>query len=393
MAKHITLSGLAKAHQERVNLVAERELPSGGGSDEEEDFQGKITAAFEENQSFVEFTGYPSNFIRHWVEIMTPFSLNARKRGPNPKSSLSDALLCYLTFLHLEVDEPVLAKTLDIGISQLNKNIERIRSILNSALKTKWPDLAPRPLDDDERPMPGIGLLIDTITTECYRPKGRFGEVKHYFDGHHKVYGLKTEVAVTAARPHVAIFASAHEPGSTGDYTMHKANFRNYLDYLRKTPEEREWDGDDGRIASWGALMDKEYIGPATDTPGERRVTPIKGAQLTAQDEAANKGKGKARVPVEQYFGRLVMKHGILFGVYKYDHSNFDMDFENCCMLTNEDISASELTLEDGEFYQKFLDARVERWNAAERKRKASRDKYKVGKKQKLEKVQKYVGE
>ena len=323
---------------------------------------------------------------------MTPFSLNARKRGPAPKSSLSDALLCYLTHIHLDTEDDVLAKALGLGIAQFSSNIERVRPILHSALGTKWPALAPRPLDDDQRPLPEVGLLIDSTTTECFRPKGRFGEVKHYWDGHHKVYGMKTEVAVTSARPHVCIHTSAHEPGSAADYSMHIDNYHEYEDYLTKTVEERNWDGDDGRIRTWGALLDKAYIGPATDTPGERRITPVKGAHLTAQQKASNKDKSRARNPVEQFLGRLVKKFGILFNVFRYDHSIFDMEFANCCMLINEDISISELTLGDGEFYQKYLDERVDRWNEAERKRKRDREKFKANKKAKLEKVKKYVG-
>src|SRR5690606_5748014 len=130
-------------------------------------------------------------------------------------------------------------KALGIGKTQFIGNIDRVRSVLNAALKRKWPVLAPRPLDDSERPLPAIGLLIDCTTVECYRPKARFGEAKHYFDGHNKIYGLKTEVAVTSARPHVCVAVSPHYPGSTNDYTIHKENHQLYSSYLRKTVEER----------------------------------------------------------------------------------------------------------------------------------------------------------
>jgi len=272
-------------------------------------------------------------------------------------------------------------------------NIERIRPLLNAALSTKWPQLAPRPLDNEARPMPDVGYLVDATTTECFKPKGRFGEVKHYFDGHKFVYGIKTEIVVTSARPHVAVFVSKHYPGSVSDYTIHCENFHHYSTLLAKTGDERLWNGDDGRHASWGLLGDKMYTGPAADTPGERRIVPVKGSSLTADQKKANKQKARTRNPVEQYLGRLIMKNAILFNVYRYDHSNFDLDFENCCMLVNEDISIRELTLKDGEFYQKYLDARVERWKAQQAKLKAGRKKYEENKKGFLAKVQKWVKE
>ncbi len=113
------------------------------------DFTFPPTAAFQENDSFLEFTGFPQNLIRHWTDLITPFAINARGRGPAPHSSTSDALLCYLTFIHLDVEGPVLAKALGLGPAQFSGNIDRMRPLLNSALKTKWPSMAPRPLDDN----------------------------------------------------------------------------------------------------------------------------------------------------------------------------------------------------------------------------------------------------
>ena len=238
-----------------------------------------------------------------------------------------------------------------------------------------------------------VALLTDTITIECFRPKGRFGEVKYYWDDHHKVYGLKEEVSVTSARPHVAVSCSPHYPGSAGDYRIHREKYELTTDYLTKTPEEKAWPGDKDPSPYWGNLGDKQYIGPATDTPHERRITPIKGASLSSAQKTANKKKSTTRVPVEQYFGRLVRKCAIMGGVYRFDHRNFDTDFENCCMLVNEDITISALSLDDGEFYQKFLDARLEKWRVAEANRKKERETYAANKKAKLLKVQKFVGE
>lgn len=386
-----TLEALFNKSRAQIKAIDDRELPD--ASDSEPDvLEGKIFAKFEENESFETYTGFPRDLINHWVDIMIPFAQNARKRGPQPKSSIADALLCYLAMLRIPTDAPTLAKTLGMNEAQFTKNIERIRIILNQALKTKWPDLAPRPLDDNQRKVYEAGLLIDCITTECFRPKGRFGEVKHYFDGHNWIYGLKEEVAITSARPHVMVAVSPHSPASVSDYEKHKANYENYLPYLHKTQEERELSRDKGdNYPFWGVIGDKLYIGPAGDTPNERRITPKKGHHLEQSVKKQNKVISVERTPVEQYFGRLVQKFPLFATVYKLDHSHFDLDFENACLLINEDINISNLAIGDGEFYQKFLDARIERWKEAEKKRKAKDQKYRENKKHKLEKVKKYV--
>jgi DDE superfamily endonuclease len=387
-----SLKGLVNAGKRKAKEIEERELPSREDEDEPGRIEGVIAARFEDDESFVELTGFDGPLITYWAELMQPFAQNARKRGPAPKSSLADALLCYLVMLNVDADMPALAKTLGLEEAQFSGNIERVRGLLNSALKTKWPQLAPRPLEDDERPMPEVGLLVDTTTVECYKPKARFGESKHYFDGHHYVYGLKTEIAITSARPHVFVAKSGHYPGSVSDYRIHKENYDKYYEYLHKTPDERHWDQDDIREPNWAILADKMYIGPAADTPNIRRITPLKGHNLTTEQKASNKVKSKTRVYVECFFGRMYRKFPMLSGVYKFDHQNFDLDFENACLLINEDITISELALGDGEFYQKFLDERLERYQALEKKRKADYQKQKKNKKARLEKVAKYIG-
>jgi hypothetical protein len=259
-------------------------------------------------------------------------------------------------------------------------------------LREKWANLLPRPLDDPDRPIYEVGVLVDSTTVECFRPKGRFGEVKHYFDGHNCIYGLKIEGAVTSARPHVMVTASPHYPGSVSDYTIHKENYEVSANYAIKTAEERRLSELRDDNPNWATLGDKLYISPSDDTPGERRITPKK-KPMTQLDKDNNKLKGKARVPIEQYWGRMYLRNGMFNNVYRYDHSHFDMDFQNARLLTNEDIMISNLALEDGEFYQKMLDERVERFHSEEKKRKASQEKYKTNKKRKLERVQKYVKE
>jgi hypothetical protein len=49
----------------------------------------------------------------------------------------------------------------------------------------------------------------------------------------------------------------------------------------------------------------------------------------------------------------------IMRGVYRWDHRNFDMDFENCALLTNEHIQNNQLTELDRKFYLMMAKERI----------------------------------
>ncbi|OAF69515.1 hypothetical protein A3Q56_02685, partial [Intoshia linei] len=53
------------------------------------------------------------------------------------------------------------------------------------------------------------------------------------------------------------------------------------------------------------------------------------------------------RSPVERFFGRLKQIFSVFSRIYRYDHQNFDIDFDNAVLLTNEFICKTELTEDD----------------------------------------------
>jgi hypothetical protein len=67
-------------------------------------------------------------------------------------------------------------------------------------------------------------------------------------------------------------------------------------------------------------------------------------------------------------------------GVYRWDHRNFDMDFENCALLTNEHIQSNQLTELDRKFYLMVAKERTDK----NEKRKAQLENFKKRKKMKL---------
>src|SRR5690242_7185087 len=97
------------AELENFDPIAEDDLP------EEELVSGVVVASFKKHESFVQMTGYNEAQITSWLEEMRPIELNSRTRGPAPKSSLADSLLCYLVLLKSDVDLPALSKTLKLS--------------------------------------------------------------------------------------------------------------------------------------------------------------------------------------------------------------------------------------------------------------------------------------
>ena len=201
---------------------------------------------------------------------------------------------------------------------------------------------------------------------------------------------MKTEVAVTTTKPYFYVTSSGHFPGSVSDYKIHKQSYERYLPYLHKTQEELHYPGGDYRKPNWSIIADKIYTGPATDTPGEIRIVPKK-MPATNAERSRNKEISADRIYVEHFFGRLVRKFDIFRRVYRFDHDNFDTDFENACLLINEEILVAGLTEDDGKLYQQLLASRVENHNDRVRKRKHKQERYKSNKKRKLEKIQQYV--
>jgi hypothetical protein len=226
-------------------------------------------------------------------------------------------------------------------------------------------------------------LLVDTTSIPVYRPKGRFDEVKSYWDAKHKIYALKKEVAVLASSPHYAMFASKGQLGSVHDYTIHKETNLEYAEYLLKTTEEHRKIPNDKDNPRWAVLGDKAYQGPNSDTPQIRRLFIKKGVR-TINKKAQNKMLAKQRVPVEQFFGRLTQLWRITRNTYRYEHTNFDIDIDNCILLTNEHIKVNQLEEIDFTFYRKLIQEHKREYEVKQEKRQAQVAKYRINKRRRL---------
>ncbi len=305
--------------------------------EEEPAIKGDIYTALLQGNLLLDTTNFTQNTLISIYRDMQPFLQLAGTRGPQPKSSPMDQLICYLAWGKLSSDIDVLAKILNIKPNRLEDNIHRIRTIVNKTLRFRWWSPIARPRYQDGSPFPNVALIIDNHTSEVFRPKDPFGEAKIYWDGKNKIYGLKNECAIMATTPHYFTHINKEEVASIHDYQYHKGCYVNYLDYLLRLADEAHHLQGDLHHRFWAVMGDKAYIGPPTDTPDLRRICPKKGTLLMA-DRTRNEEINKARVPIECAFGRVLKKWGVARNIYRYDHAHFQTDFENWCLLTNEDI-------------------------------------------------------
>lgn len=377
------LQAIAHRHDAAVLDVVGYEGPL-IADDEEEEPRGDIWSAFSQENHAKLLTNFTIKHLNTLYQSMMPHIAALHRRGPRPQSTWPDALLCYLVWARSpEKDFDGLAAALGVPSGRLQDNIARVRPVLNRALHSRWlePRQRPRPLSATV--YPHIALLVDCHTTECFRPIGPFEEAKIYWDGKNSIYGLKSEVAVMASPPHFCLFVVPRTVPSRHDYEYHKSHFEVYLPYLLKTPAEHLRLPGDENYRFWAVAGDKAYIGPDADTPDERRITPKKG-HLSQAERARNQNVNRIRVPVEQFFGRLLQSWGFVRGVYRWDHSNFDMDFENACLLTNELIQHNDLQQLDHDFYVKYLSRRCSLAEQKLRKRIAALTHYAQNKRARL---------
>ncbi|KAL6052755.1 hypothetical protein QOT17_018389 [Balamuthia mandrillaris] len=107
-----------------------------------------------------------------------------------------------------------------------------------------------------------------------------------------------------AHAPYYALFFTPKQVGSMHDYTIHKLHYAQYLEYLEKEPDEAAALATDHAVSSWAVLLDKGYVGPASDTPGLRRIALQRGRRLAPAAHAEREALKRLRVPIERWFGR-----------------------------------------------------------------------------------------
>src|SRR3978361_2098846 len=141
---------------------------------DDEPITGDLYIQLDQDRQLELITNFSHDHLIDIYRCMQPFMLNAGTRGPKPKSSWMDQLICYLAWGKLAEQIDVLAKVLGIKPNRLEDNIVRIRSVLNAALKARWWDPRARPKIAADSPFPHVALLVDGHTSTVHRPKCPF---------------------------------------------------------------------------------------------------------------------------------------------------------------------------------------------------------------------------
>jgi hypothetical protein len=132
----------------------------------------------------------------------------------------------------------------------------------------------------------------------------------------------------------------------------------------------------------WAILMVRDR-GPESDTPEERQITITKNP-TTIGEQKRNEELSQIRVWIECFFGRMQQLFAIMRGVYRWDHRNFDMDFEDCALSqtnTSTTINSQSWIESSISWWPKKGPDKKERMNE---KRKAQLENFKNRKKLKL---------
>lgn len=307
---------------------------------------------------FQSYTNFSENALLDLLRAVEEHEARFRKRGPRPKVATQDGFLMTIIRYSTGLEYDKIGGIFGVPGSTAQKAIDRMRPILHSALTDRWLRQHRRPVPLLDTNYPHIGLLVDTTSLEVFRPKARFEEAKAYWDHKNGIYALKKEVGVMAAPPHYALFFTKGEIGSKHDYSIFKETYTSYLEYLAKTTEEIRAIPTDSNNPSWAVLLDRAYIGPQSDTPNLRKITPKKSSR-TASDRSTNVQLDHLRTPVECFFGRMNSLWATIRNCYRWSHEIFDADFENCALLTNQHIDISTLAQHDMLFYRQLIASRT----------------------------------
>lgn len=372
-------NSLLNSITERINAISNIEVVDSEPENDDE-FNGQIWQQMKTRNQFEIYTNFTEQEILEIWHTIQPHISRHRKRGPLPKINWEDSLLLLLAFYRTGSEFDKLALCFNKKPGAVRDAINRMKPILNDAMKEKWWDERPRVRPLLETNFPYIGLIGDTTSVEVLKPKGRFEEAKYYWDEHNKIYALKKEVAIMAASPHYALFSQKGEIGSRHDYSILKTTYTDYVKYLRKHVDEMPSVPIDMNNPSWAMLFDKAYIGPPEDTLDLRRITPKKNPQLHAE-KLRNKELNAIRGSIERFFGRMEKLWGCIREIYRWDHDNFDVDFDNCLLLTNEHIKQNQLEEIDRKFHLQVIEDRRMRRERKEQKRKQELELYKQKKK------------
>ena len=180
-----------------------------------------------------------------------------------------------------------------------------------------------------DQDFPECGFAVDATVQEILVPSRSFEYAKQFYSQKHKIYCLKSQVIVTLKG--VAVHVVTGIKGSVHD----KKVFDESIDDFTNEVINPRIDDIPSKI-----LGDKGY----QDKNSDILITPYKGEPRTLerQQRIFNEKLGKIRVIVENFFGRLKIRYGVIRDPFRGDQSIYPMLFITCCALVNFEITVCD---------------------------------------------------
>lgn len=224
---------------------------------------------------------------------------------------------------------------------------------------------------------PHVALLVDSTTISINKPISTFSEAKVFWDGKNHTYGIKKEVAVSASKPHYAVFVQVvctimkfWRKGPRGTSNILSRPQKRSKNFHKITSLA-------GQLCSTMATKDHSLI-------LQDFVVRCSSCNFNCKSRIGSSGTCKLRVLVEQFFGRMTQLWAITKNKYRWSHELFDTDIDNCVWLTNENIRFSQLLHLDYQFHIAYIKSRIHQEMAAFEKRRVKQRVYAEKKKLRL---------
>ena len=85
----VSLKSLVNGGKRKTWAIEEGELDEHDSGEDAGRIVGVIAERFEADDVFLELAGFSKDLVLYWSDMMTPYALNARKRGQMPSFAIS----------------------------------------------------------------------------------------------------------------------------------------------------------------------------------------------------------------------------------------------------------------------------------------------------------------
>jgi hypothetical protein len=252
-------------NEEANNLDMTHLMYRGAAQTVEEDAPDSISPVHDEyfdeagNDGLVSMMNFSIvEFDEVWAVVQSAMVANWEYgQGRKSKTTAKDAFFMALVILKHYSTRKKHAVDFSLKPPTLEKMMHKVYDIVSPVLFEHY--VAPVTMQEqveanrEFRYYPCALYATDVKFQPAHRPGGRFDELKHYFSGKHKQYGLKLECSV--AYPGFAVDLSKHYPGSASDLTIFLERQHVLRTMLAKSREEQLY-RDDGE----GTMSRGQYL-------------------------------------------------------------------------------------------------------------------------------------